>query len=172
MRQVLLVLLLLSCASSYALEVDQAYRLIPHQRTVFELHQSNLPATEAQQVAKLLSLAEKAMVERVDAMVNGAEKTGYLSRIDDILWQLEQLRVPEQVQAARDHVLQAVQQHRAFFELQNVTGNQAEASRQQLVQASSRHLRSAHQELMQTYPEETKHNQQAFFDYLCALDFI
>ena len=89
MRQVLLFFLLLLCASSYAMEIDQAYRLIPHERTVFQLHQSSIPATEAQQVAKLLSLAENAMVERVDAMVNGAGKTGYLSRIDGILWQID-----------------------------------------------------------------------------------
>ena len=172
MRQVLLIFLLLHCASGYAMGVDQAYRLIPHQRTVFELQQSTIPATEARQVAKLLSLVEKAMVERVDAMVNGAEKTGYFSQIDSLLWQIDQLRVPKRVQVARDNIHQAVQQHRAFFELQNVTGNRAEASRQQLVQSSSRHLIRAYQKLKQTYPEETKHNQQAFFDYLCALDFI
>ncbi len=172
MRQVLLFFLLLLCTSSYAMEIDQAYRLIPHERTVFQLHQSTIPATEAQQVAKLLSLAEKAMVERVDAMVNGAGKTGYLSRIDGVLWQIDQLRVPKRVQGARDHIHEAVQQHRAFFELQNVTGNQVEANRQQLVRSSHRHLISAYQQLMQTYPEETKHNKQAFFDYLCALDFI
>ena len=172
MRQALLIFLLLLCASSYAMEVDQAYRLIPHQRTVFQLHQSAIPASEAQQVGRLLSLAEKAMVERVDAMVNGAGKTDYFSQIDGILWQIDQLRVPTQVHAARDHIQKAVQQHRAFFELQNATGNQVEANRQQLVQSSHRHLISAYQQLMQTYPEETKHNKQAFFDYLCALDFI
>ncbi|MCP4769565.1 MAG: hypothetical protein GY875_25320 [Gammaproteobacteria bacterium] len=172
MRQVLLFFLLLLCANSYAMETDQAYRLIPHQRTVFQLHQSAIPATEAQQVAKLLLLAEKAMVERVDAMVNGAGKTGYLPRIDSILWQIDQLRVPIRVQAARDHIHEAVQQHRTFFELQNVTGNQVEANRQQLVQSSHRHLVKAYRQLLQTYPEETKHNKQAFFDYLCALDFI
>jgi hypothetical protein len=172
MRQVLLIFLLLHCASGYAMGIDQAYRLIPHQRTVFELPQSTIPATEARQVAQLLSLTEKAMIERVDAMVNGAEKTGYLSRIDGVLWQIDQLRVPKRVQAARDNIHQAVQQHRVFFELQNVTGSQVEANRQQLVQSSHRHLISAYQQLMQTYPEETKHNKRAFFDYLCALDFI
>jgi len=172
MKKVLLVLMLLLCGSAYAMETDQAYRLIPHKRTVFQLQQSKIPTTEAQQVARLLSLAEKAMVERVDAMVNGAGKTDYLSRIDGILWQIDQLRVPTRVQAARDHIRTAVQQHRVFFELQNVTGSQAEANRQQLVQTSHRHLISAYQQLMQTYPSETKHNKQAFFDYLCALDFI
>lgn len=114
MRQLLLIFLLLHCASVYAMGVDQAYRMVPHQRTAFELQQSTIPATEARQVAKLLSLVEKAMVERVDTMVNGAEKTGYVSRIDGVLWQIDQLRVPGQVEAARDHILQAVQQQRFF----------------------------------------------------------
>ncbi|MCP4488040.1 MAG: hypothetical protein GY820_12070 [Gammaproteobacteria bacterium] len=42
----------------------------------------------------------------------------------------------------------------------------------QLVKSSSQHLIAAHSLLKQLYPQETKHNQQAFFDYLCALDFI
>ena len=172
MRSVLLIFVLLYCASGYAMGVDQAYRSIPHQRTVFELQQSTIPASEARQVAKLLSLSEKAMVERVDAMVNGAKKTGYFSRIDSILWQIDQLPVPKRVQAARDNIHQAVQQHRAFFELQKVTGNKAKASRNKLVQSSHRHLITAYQQLKKAYPRETKHNQQAFFDYLCALDFI
>jgi len=172
MKKVLPGLVLLLCADAFALEVEQAYRLIPHQRTVFLLDQSKLPASDAQQVSRLLSLAEKAMVERVDALKNGAAKTGYLSRIDDILWQLDQLQVPDRIQPARDHVQTAVRQHRNYFELQNVTGASAEASRQQLIQASHRHLIAAYQLLMQTYPEETQHNKQAFFDYLCALDFI
>lgn len=172
MKQVCLGLMLLVCGGVYAMEIERAYELIPHQRTVFLLHQTNLPASEAQQVASLLSLAEKAMVERVNAMINGAGKTGYLSRIDGILWQVEQLQLPAQVQTARDHIKMAMQQHRSFFELQHVTGNSAQASRQQLVQSSHQHLLSAYRLLKQAYPSETKHNQQAFFDYLCALDFI
>ncbi len=172
MKQVLLGLIFLVSSSAHALGVDQAYQLIPHQRTVFELHKTNLPASEAAQVARLLTLAEKAMVERVNALHNGARKTGYKSRIDSILWQIEQLQVPGQVTAARDHILVAVQQHRSFFELQHVSGNDANASRNQLVHSSHRHLISAYNVLMGAYPNETRQNRQAFFDYLCALDFI
>ena len=172
MKRICLGLVLLLWGDAYALEVEQAYRLIPHNRTVFQLHQSNLPASDAQKVARLLSLAEKAMVERVDALKNGARRTGYMSRIDDILWQIEQLQVPDRIQTARDHIKTAVQLHRNYFELQDDGGSSADASRHQLIQASHRHLLAAYQQLMQTYPEETQHNKQAFFDYLCALDFI
>jgi hypothetical protein len=172
MRQIPLVLLLLFCNNVFALETEQAYRLIPHQRTVFDMERSNIPESDAQSVARLLLLAEKAMVERVDALRNGPAKSNYLSRIDSILWQIEQLPVPSTVDAASAHILAAVQQHRAFFELYGASGNQAKQSREQLVQSSHRHLISAYNQLMQSYPAETKHNKQAFFDYLCALDFI
>jgi len=172
MKQVILALIFLICSSAHAMGIEQAYQLIPHQRTVFQLHKTNLPASDAQQVTRLLTLAEKAMVERVNALNNGASKTDYMSRIDSILWQIEQLQVPGQVTAARDHIQTAVQQHRSFFELQNVSGSNARAGRNQLIQSSHKHLISAYGVLMRTYPNETKHNKQAFFDYLCALDFI
>jgi len=166
------LVLILICGRAHALEVEQAYRMIPHNRTVFLLYQSNLPAIDARQVARLLTLAEKAMVARVDARVNGAAKTGYLSRIDDIMRQIDKLKVPERIAKARKHILSALQQHRKYFELENMSGSSAEAKRSQLIQSSHRHLIAAYQQLMEAYPDETKHNRQAFFDYLSALDFI
>jgi hypothetical protein len=172
MRASLFLLLLLLSGNLSALEIDKAYRLIPHKQTVFKLNKSNIPKTEAQSVAHLLSLAEQAMVERVDALVNGPDKSGYLSQIDGISWQLDHLQMPARIDPARDHILAAVQQHRAYFELHNVIGNKSESARKQLIQSSHRHLISAYNLLMQAYPQETIHNKQAFFDYLCALDFI
>jgi hypothetical protein len=172
MRQTFFALLLLLNSSAFALEIDQAYRLIPHQQTTFKLHQSKIPKSEARSVAQLLSLAEQAMVERVDALANGPDKSGYLSRIDSILWQMDHLQVPANLERSREHILTAVQQHRTYFELHGSNGSQAKAARQQLIQSSHGHLISAYNRLMQTYPTETQHNKKAFFDYLCALDFI
>ena len=41
-----------------------------------------------------------------------------------------------------------------------------------LVRSSSNQLIQAYDYLMQSYPQESPHNRQAFFDHLCALDFI
>jgi hypothetical protein len=172
MRQTLFILLLLINSSVFALEIDQAYRLIPHQQTTFKLQQSKIPKSDAHDVAQLLSLAEQAMVERVDALVNGPDKSDYLSRIDSISWQIDHLQVPASIDSARQHILTAVQQHRAYFELHGANGSQAKVTRHQLIQSSHGHLIAAYNRLMQTYPAETGHNKQAFFDYLCALDFI
>ena len=45
-------------------------------------------------------------------------------------------------------------------------------SRAPLVQKSHRKLVRAHQLLVQAFPAEATHNKSAFFDHLCALDFI
>lgn len=172
MRLPLLYLLLLFTHNSFALEIDTAYRLIPHKQTPFILLQSKIPKTEVEYVARLLSLSEFAMAERVEAMIDGPDKSGYISQIDSILWQLGNLKTPQNLQPAHQHILTAIQQHRAYFELHNLSGEKTKLQRNQLIQTSHRHLIMAYNLLMQLYPQETQHNKQAFFDYLCALDFI
>ena len=172
MRVPLFFLLLLFAANSFALEIDKAYRLIPHQQTPFVLHQSNIPHDQAAKVAQLLSLAELAMVARVDAMLNGPVKNDYFSQIDTILWQLQNLDTSQDLLQAKLHILSAIRQHRSYFELHKADDNKARTERNKLIQSSHRQLITAYNTLMQLYPQETRHNKQAFFDYLCALDFI
>ncbi len=172
MRVSLSLLLLLFAANSFALEVDKAYRLIPHRQTPFILHKSDIPQKEAAKVAQLLSLAERAMVARVGAMHNGPVKDSYFSQIDTILWQLDNLDTPENLRQAQIHVMAAIRQQRGYFELHKADGDKAQVERNKLIQSSHQHLLTAYGILMQLYPLETRHNKQAFFDYLCALDFI
>jgi hypothetical protein len=40
------------------------------------------------------------------------------------------------------------------------------------VQTASARLHEAYAELMRLYPGEGTHNRDAFFDYLCALDYL
>ena len=40
------------------------------------------------------------------------------------------------------------------------------------VRAASRYAHAAYDELLTLYPTENASNKQAFFDYLCALDFL
>lgn len=172
MRSVPIFILLLFATNSFALEIEQAYRLIPHQQTPFVLNQSRIPDGEAAKVARLLSLAELAMAARVGAMRAGPAKNDYFSKIDTILWQLNNLDTSQNLHQARLHILAAIQQHRGYFELHGTDNDQVRVERNKLVQSSHRHLITAYNILMQLYPQETRHNKQAFFDYLCALDFI
>ncbi|NIP39793.1 MAG: hypothetical protein GWO07_16190 [Candidatus Dadabacteria bacterium] len=45
-------------------------------------------------------------------------------------------------------------------------------TREDLVHSSSNKLKRAYSILMKKCPKENGHNRQAFFDDLCALDFI
>ena len=168
----LLLVFILISNPSFALDIEQAYRLIPYKQTPFILKQSKIPETEADNVARLLSLTELAMVERVEAMKYGPVKSQYRSQIDIILSQLEHLNPPQAIQPPYQYILAAIQQHRGFFDLHGINDDRVKAERKQLANASHRNLIAAYNLLMQRYPQETKHNKQAFFDYLCALDFI
>lgn len=162
-------LLLLFSSSSQALDTAEAYRLIPHKQTPFYLSKSNLPSNEASYVEKLLSLSERAMVERVEAMMEGPRKSNYARDIDRILLDLSNLKTPTKLKPAYQHIVTAIEQHRSYFAL---SGSSSKSKKQQLVKSSSRHLIAAYNVLMKLYPQESRHNKQAFFDYLCALDFI
>ena len=171
-KQLIVISLLFIAGGANALDIAKAYKMIPHQQTSFYLQQSRLPAAEAKYVAKLLSLSELAMAERVEAMADGPRKSNYDRDIADILNKLARLKTPTRLLPAYKHVVSAVQQHREVFSLQVTGAADAQAKQQQLVQSSHRHLIAAYDVLMQLYPDETRHNKQAFFDYLCALDFI
>ncbi len=65
---------LLFLPTGQAIEISEAYRLIPHTQIPFHNLQSNMPDVEAKYVSKLLTLSELAMVERVEAMTDGKSK--------------------------------------------------------------------------------------------------
>ena len=158
--------------NTFALEIDRAYQLIPHQQTTFLAGQSKIPRDEVKAVNRLLSLAELAMVERVNALQKGPKASQYFSRIDRVLQNIQSMEVTPGLQKIRQHIQTSIQQHSAYFELYEQTDKQSKAKQKQLVQSSHQHLITAYNLLMTAYPQETKHNKQAFFDYLCALDFI
>ncbi len=166
------ILFLLFSANSQALDIARAYRLIPHQQTPFYLKQSNLPDPEARYISKLLGLSELAMAERVEAMIDGPDKSRYDADITTILGKLSKLETPAKLRPVYQHIVTAIEEHRSYFALEISGDANAEVKQEQLVNSSSQHLIAAHALLRQLYPQETKHNKQAFFDYLCALDFI
>jgi len=162
-------LLLLISSNSLALDTAKAYRLIPHKQTPFYLSKSKIPTGEAKYVSKLLSFSEQAMVERVEAMMKGPRKSNYDTDITKILGRLANMNTPPKLKPAHQHIVTAIAQHQSYFSLQD---SGSKSKQQQLVQSSHRHLIAAYNVLMQLYPQESRHNKQAFFDYLCALDFI
>lgn len=169
MKKLVIVLGLFITTQASALGVKEAYEAIPHNQTPYHVLQSTIPDAESRYMARLLSLSELAMVERVEAMKNGPEKAHYDSDIANILNQLDRLKTPQKLRAVYDHIYQAIQQQRRYFTLIHAQDKQ---EKKRLVQSSHQHLITAYNLLMKLYPNESRHNQAAFYDYLCALDFI
>ncbi len=151
MRLVVLATLVLLARSAAAMSVDAAYASIPHRRTVFDRGAATMSTEEADALARLFTLVDRAIVARVT-------KAGH----DGVLTDLRTLELPERLRRVHALVTEAVVAERAYI----VDGEQAG------VQTASARLHAAYAELMRLYPGENAHNRDAFYDYLCALDFL
>lgn len=168
------LLLALPFAAS-ALTVEQAYAAIPHQRTPFDAPGSHLARGQVELLEQLFNLSDRGTVLRVDGLdalkrMDAPRLRTIVRDYAALLEGLRALRPTQQTRAATDLVLQAVQQHMRFFE--GKLAGQLDAGFTADVHQSSQKLRQAYGVLMAAFPDETPHNRQAFFDYLCALDFL
>ena len=148
----------------HALTVDEAYAAVPHQRTVYKTDMSRLSAQHRNYLQKLFVLTDDALVLRIRFMRGERDDERY----QDIILQLRQLTPPAQAESAHRLIIRAVQlQHQYFL------ANDAKNSKQQssLMHQSHRLLINAYNELKKKLPD-SGHNQKAYFDHLCALDFI
>lgn len=186
-------MLLLSCslfwvgASLSAISVEDAYRAIPHRYTPFESRSVKMNSKDAAFLQEFFRLLNLAIVERVQtqAWFQSSGKRGiafpnYQRTTDGLIARLEALPVPESVKAVQRSVIEALKDQRAYFEEWQgaVTRRQpfkyalgASPHHPRILSASQK-LHQAYGRLMQAYPQETERTKQAFFDHLCALDFI
>jgi hypothetical protein len=180
-KPILILLLALALASqARALSVDEAYASIPHQRTVFDAGASRLSAVQITALQQLFNHSDRGTVLRVEGL--GAARMGdvqtgkrvmadYASLASD----LTALRMPPELKPVQDLIVQALQDHKRFF-TQRLQERQAHAKfdpgfTPDVHQASQR-LHRAYGLLMQSFPGEPAINKKAFFDHLCALDFL
>src|SRR5262245_59586149 len=146
-----IVAVLLLAGSARAMSVDEAYASIPHRRTVFDRRTATMPADEADVLQRLFALVDRAIVARVT-------RSGY----EPLLAELRALDPPARLRHVHALVIEAVVAEHAYL-----TTNQQGA-----VQTASARLHEAYAELLRLFPDESPHNRDAFFDYLCALDFL
>jgi hypothetical protein len=147
-----IVAALLGLAGSAAgMSVEAAYASIPHRRTVFDRRAATMPADEADALQRLFAIVDRAIVARVT-------KAGY----DPLLAELRAFDAPSRLRRVHALVTEAVVAEHAYL-----TRNEEGA-----VRTASARLHEAYAELMRLFPEESQHNRDAFFDYLCALDFL
>jgi hypothetical protein len=111
----------------------------------------------------------------------GAPFHQYEAQVAAILDRLQGMTVPSRLAHVHQLVVGAIQTQQKFYAEWQATKEQGRPFQPRLVgggaghpliQSSSQKLHSAYDELMQLYPEASWRNKDAFFDYLCALDFV
>jgi len=179
--------LLLSVTSFSAMNVEEAYRAIPHRYTPFESKSVKMSPKDAAALQGFFRLLNLAIVERVQAQTwfqsngkRGVAFPNYQRSTDGLIMQLEALTLPNSLKAIHRDVIDALRDQRAYFEEWQRAVHRGEPFRyppgasphHPRVLSSSQKLQQAYARLIQLYPQETERTKQAFFDHLCALDFI
>ena len=177
---VLLLLVGLLAADAFALTPDEAYAAIPHRRIAFDPAASTLSKPQAEALKRLFALSDQGVVLRVEGMRavragNGAGAARVLAQYDTLLVSLRALPVAPEIAGVRNLVAEAVDDQRRFL-----AGKRAEtygfASRELAsapdVRQASEKLKRAYDMLLKAFPNEQRRNKDAFFDHLCALDYL
>jgi hypothetical protein len=183
-----IVLSILPYTHAAAMTIDEAYRAIPHQRTIFEDRSPGIDPKEAPFLREFFEQVDLAMVARVRTLMwfqsdggRGAPFHQYEERIGEVLGHLKAMRVPGRLVGPHRLVIEAIEGQRHYFAEWQAARDQGQPFQPRLVkgggghpliQSSSGKLIAAYNALVRLHPQATAHNRQAFFDYLCALDFI
>ena len=175
-----LIFVLYFATSTLALTVDEAYQAIPHKRMEYSAGKSTLSSNTKADLEKLFKFSDQALIGRIETMKGLQEKrpqvfTAYQKKTDEILNGLNDLTNPEAIQLAT-LLKAAMTSQREFFSKWHdaVRSNTAfhYPGEDSSVQQASSHLRQLYSVLMQRYPSEHPDNIDAFYQHLCALDFL
>jgi hypothetical protein len=174
-------------SSAFAISVEDAYRAIPHRYTPFESKSVKMNPADGSFLQEFFRLLNLAIVERVQTQAwfqsNGKKGTAfsnYQRVTNSVIAQLEALAVPDKLKAVNRSVIEALKDQAAYFEEWQRLLSRREPFKHALgagphhprILSASQKLHDAYGRLMQVYPQETERTKQAFFDHLCALDFI
>lgn len=163
------------------LTVAEAYAAIPHRRIPFDPGAARMPVGEAVFLARLFALTDQAVAARVQALRDGRRDAAALDlhavRARRITAELEGLEPPAGLGEVRDLVRDAIRAQGRYFAEWRRAGATfphrpgARIREHVAVRDSSRMLRRAYGRLVDRYGNGTP-NRNAFFDHLCALDFL
>ena len=160
-------------AIQQSMSVAKAYEAIPHQRTTFnKLTASTMSKVDAEYLQQFFGLVDVVTVERMEQMHAGKfGLSGRPSNYMEILRRFDVLTPPETLKHMHYLVMHAIKEQNEYLQEWQKTGGKIDLYNA-LLQSSHRKLQRAYQLLMELYPKENDLNKQAFFDHLCALDFI
>ena len=161
--------------TSSEMTIEEAYLAIPHRRTVFDYDSANMSDEERAYLQKLFGLIDLAIVERVEMLMwlqSGGRRGAQAQDYNWILNKMNALEVPHGLNNVHQLALGAIKEQETTLKKWHTSGLPSNIARDSLVRSSSGKLKQAYGNLRNKYPREGKHNQAAFFDYLCALDFV
>jgi len=168
-------------SSDLRLSVDEAYAAIPHRRTEMQFPGSKVPKSDQDYLQVAFAVIDQAVLLRVATYQSFSRgKTAdpvAISRMDRLIAFMQSVDPPPQLKTYHKRIEQALADQRAFFDDWRSRGSEFPYARGSLashpkVASSSSALKEAYGILMQSYPAESPHNKEAFFDYHCALDFL
>jgi hypothetical protein len=134
-----------------------------------------MSSEEREYLRQLFELVDLGIVERVGTLGWLKSKGGHEPSpegYDRVVSQLKALSVPARLGSVHRLVSEAMVEQRAALAEWRKTAVPADLAGHPLVASSSGKLRRAYGELLALFPQEDGHNKAAFFDYLCAMDFI
>jgi Domain of unknown function (DUF4124) len=170
----------LPLSNHYNLTVEEAYAAIPHKRTTFVPKQSLLAVSEINMLNQLFDFSDRAIVLKVIAVkamqandVPRVKQT--IADYDALINHLSILTISGNIKQIQTNLLTAIQKHRHYFQTKQTqfeTTNHYDQSFTSDIREASGILKQTYGLLMQAFPQESSNNKTAFYDYLCALDFL
>ena len=164
------------CLDSFCLTVQEAYEAIPHRRTVFDYNKSLMFTQEKKYLSKVFNLTDLATVEKGSMLIrltSEGQAGEVANNYSNILNRLYEINPPAGLVNFHKLIISSIEEQRkALYKWENSLFDYSKLSKEMLVRSSSAKLKRAYSILMKKYPKEGNHNKQAFFDHLCALEFI
>jgi hypothetical protein len=164
-----------------AMSVDEAYSALKHRRTVFDEGATKASRAQAESMKRVFSIAERGTVLKVRAYHAHyrGDKAGYsavLADYDSLIETAKAQPALADIKPVQDLVVGAIVQQRGVLAASAAQPAAAlsrnELARNPQVQKVHGELIHAYNILMRTFPQEPTVNRDAFYDYLCALDFL
>lgn len=166
--------------------IEQAYLAIPHKRTQFNPAISTAPDLEKAYLDHLFFVTDLALQKRM-MMLHFFGKQNeeryirtYNTEISNMIATFDMIAPPtEPLKKITETIITALRQQQKFFNDWAAAKGTLVYDRLQdnytseiMVISSHNNLITAYNMLKEAYPAEDPHNIQAFYDHLCALDFI
>ncbi len=155
--------------------VDRAYRSIPHKQTTFNSTLAKMNGQDSDYLGKLFSIVDIAIIERVQTLLwhqTGGRRGENNDKYRRILTELDKLEAPVHLLPTHRLIKQALEEQSQYFKQIDDSKSYRFSAQDAVIQSSHAKLIQAYSLLMALFPNETKHNKTAFYDHLCALDFI